>query len=90
MVRAITLTTTLAAILAVVSAAPGHHGKHKDVHTGKDAGLININPGKHLLIDDIIAKHSLNHVLDVDLIKLKEVLKNVAILSNNGVNEDDF
>ncbi|KAI8981808.1 hypothetical protein BDF20DRAFT_863349 [Mycotypha africana] len=66
-----------------------HHKKPHGVNTGGDAGLININPGKHLLIDDIKVDHSLNHVIDLDIIKLEEVLKNVDILSGNGAHHED-
>ncbi|KAI8981806.1 hypothetical protein BDF20DRAFT_863346 [Mycotypha africana] len=54
---------------------------HKD--TGRNAGLLNLNPGKHLAIDDITLRHVLNHVIDVDLIKLEKVGENVYILSYN-------
>ncbi|KAI8981805.1 hypothetical protein BDF20DRAFT_999897 [Mycotypha africana] len=95
MFRSTIFASAIFAVIAIVSAAPGgdhHHDdkwKHKNVNTGGDAGLININPGKHLLIDDIKVDHSLNHVIDLDLIKLEEVLKNIDILSGNNAHNDE-
>ncbi|KAI8981807.1 hypothetical protein BDF20DRAFT_863348 [Mycotypha africana] len=94
MARSAIFISAILAMTALVSAAPYHHDHHdhhrhhdhhdSEYHTGGNVGAINFNPGHHGIIDDITIKNSLNHLIDLDILTLKNVANNIDILSHNG------